>query len=284
MAGMTRTHSLAPLFIRVALGLTFIWAGMGKLFAEFPVSGEDAARLANWGQLEKAKPKTPPEEPAKVPEKPTDIPKDRPVPKEPLPETEKPGGRSGMSDPTRAAIVLAGFQNEYAAADFAEPVKTRRVNGIALMIYKAANPQADAEGNKPFPLWPPAMATGRWPVYLAWAVAITELAGGGLLLVGLLARLAAAGVAGVMLGAMWLTEFGPAIQSGKTILGFIPDRGHDAVYAIALSPNGYVSLLWQLALLSMAVAVMALGPGSLALDNAMRPRASAPKPAPKPAA
>lgn len=283
MAAMTRTHSLAPLFIRVALGLTFIWAGMGKLFAEFPVSGEDAARLANWGQLEKAKPKTPPAEPTKEPEKPTDVPKDRPVPKEPLPETDKPGGRSGMRGTTDAVITLAGFQTEYTAEDFAEPVKTRRVNGIALLIYKAANPKPDAEGKAPFALWPRAMATGRWPVYLAWAVAITELAGGGLLLVGLLARFAALGIAGTMLGAMWLTEFGPAIQSGKTVLGFIPDKGREALYAISLSPEGYVTILWQLALLAMALAVVLVGPGSLAMDNAMRPKGPAPKPAPKPA-
>ncbi|MBL8885387.1 MAG: hypothetical protein JNK16_01900, partial [Phycisphaerales bacterium] len=39
--------SIAPLFLRLALSITFIWAGLGKMLADMPVRGERAAVLAN---------------------------------------------------------------------------------------------------------------------------------------------------------------------------------------------------------------------------------------------
>jgi hypothetical protein len=80
--------------------------------------------------------------------------------------------------------------------------------------------------------------------------------------------------------AIWLTEIGPAIQSGNTILGFLPIR---EAYAVALSPNGYVTLMWQVALLSIALALTTLGAGKLSLDAALF-GAGSHKPAPKPPA
>lgn len=255
-----RSSSLAPLLLRLSLGVTFLWAGMGKLFAEFPVSGEQAAYLANHHALEK------------VPARPGDP---------PVSEPKAPSG--GASAAPAHGTTLVAFQGPqtFSAADFPDPVQTRRVNGIALMLRGAANPAPREDGSTPFPLWPKVAGEGRWPIVAAWCVAITELAGGGLLLVGLLTRLAALSVAGAMTGAIWLTEVGPAIQSGKTALGFLPVR---ETYAVALSPGGYVSLLWQVALLTSALAVALLGPGMLAMDSAMFGRAPSPKPAPpKPA-
>src|SRR5690606_33209558 len=40
---------VAPLLLRVALAITFIWAGLGKVAATMPVSGQAAATLANMG-------------------------------------------------------------------------------------------------------------------------------------------------------------------------------------------------------------------------------------------
>mgnify|MGYP005838202843 CR=1 FL=1 len=278
MPSLSRSQSLAPLLLRLALGVTFLWAGMGKLFAEFEVSGARAARLANWGALER--PPAPPPEvvppavvpPGGIPTPSGTAPNGRPVPREPLPPAE-PG--TGRIRPVYA-------QTDYTAADFPSPVRTRRVNGIALMLHQAANPAPREDGTTPMALWPAFAAGGRMPVYLAWAVAITELAGGGMLILGLFTRLAALGIAGTMLGAVWLTEIGPAIQSGKTILGVLPARAD--LYAIALAPDGYVTLLWQAALLAGALAIVLLGSGALAIDNAMRSAPPAPKPAPKPAA
>ncbi len=278
MPSLSRSQSLAPLLLRLALGVTFLWAGMGKLFAEFEVSGARAARLANWGALERA-PSTPPEvtpptvvPPGGVPAPSGTTPDARPVPREPLPPAE-PG--SGRIRPVFAST-------DYTAADFPSPVRTRRVNGIALMLHQAANPPPREDGSTPMALWPAFAAGGRMPVYLAWAVAITELAGGGMLLLGLLTRLAALGIGGTMLGAMWLTEIGPAMQSGKAVLGVLPSRPD--LYSVALAPDGYVTLLWQFALLACALAIVLLGSGALSLDNAMRSAPPAPKPAPKPAA
>jgi hypothetical protein len=41
--------SIAPIFLRIAIGVTFVWAGLGKLEGEMRVSGEPAAILANMG-------------------------------------------------------------------------------------------------------------------------------------------------------------------------------------------------------------------------------------------
>jgi len=234
---------------------------MGKLFAEFPVSGDQAAYLANHHALEK------------LPARPGDPPVNEPK--------TSPGGAT--SGPARGGTLVA-YQGPpaFTAADFPEPVQTRRVNGIALMLRASANPAPREDGSTPFPLWPKIAGEGRWPIVAAWCVAITELAGGGLLLVGLLTRLAALGIAGAMAGAVWLTEVGPAIQSGNTVLGFLPVR---ETYAVALSPGGYVSLLWQCSLLAGALAVALMGPGLLAMDSAMFGRPATAKPAPaKPAA
>lgn len=296
----TRPTSAAPFLLRLVLGITFLWAGMGKLFAEFPASGERAARLANWGVLPLTRPAavSPPPLPRSTPPTPTmsdphPDPDARPVPTEPLPETDAPERTKGRSpagvpptnprrgDSDAARITLARYQGTGAIPeDFPDPVPVRRVYGIALMVYNAAHPAPNSAGITPMPLWPKAAASGRWPVYFAWGAAIAELAGGGLLLLGLLTRLAALSIAGTMLVAVWLTEIGPALQSGRALMGFLPAYADG--YKVALSPDGYVTLLWQLALLSMALAISMLGPGMLALDLAMAPRAAPAPRAPKP--
>ena len=60
--------------------------------------------------------------------------------------------------------------------------------------------------------------------------------------------------------AMWLTQIGPAIQSGNTWLGFLPmnDPWNVATYSV---------FLWQLALLAAGLALAFSGPGTLSLDR-----------------
>jgi uncharacterized membrane protein YphA (DoxX/SURF4 family) len=41
--------SIAPLFLRLVLAVTFLWAGFGKVLEKMPVSGQRAATLANMG-------------------------------------------------------------------------------------------------------------------------------------------------------------------------------------------------------------------------------------------
>lgn len=275
--------SVAPIFLRVALGVTFIWAGAGKVFKEGPVSGEDAAILANLGVVAAA-PKTAPTPatpapvidpaPASTPTTPPAAPADAgktsggPPALMRLVQTTPDG-----STPTAGGNQLgpAAATGSYTAEDFPSTVNVRMVHFLTLSLVRSAHP-AD---NK-MPLWPPPLAQGRWPVYLAWAVALTELVGGCWLVLGLFTRFAAFGIAGVMLGAMWLSQFGPAIHAKSTYLGFIPKHG-----AFEMNNCGmplYMTLMWQFMLFCGAMALFFTGSGALAVDRALFGRSSPSKP------
>lgn len=249
--------NLAPIFLRLALGLTFIWAGAAKVFDERPVRGEDAAALANLGVLAAAPKTAPAAEPVPAPAA------------APAQEPQKPaGGPPALMQLVPQAAPAAG----YTAADFPGDVNVRALHtSLTLRLLAAARPP---EGR--MPLWPPRLGEGKWPVYAAWAAALTELVGGCWLVLGLFTRLAALGLTGVMVGAMWLTQFGPAIQSGSTYLGFIPRQA-----AFAVNECGtpvYATLWWQVALLGGALALFFAGSGALAIDRALFGGAAPSKP------
>lgn len=154
-------------------------------------------------------------------------------------------------------------QNTPSAEASKAPTPTvRRVWGLALRIHSAANPGVDDSGKPRMKLWPASLGSGNWPRYFALAVVIAELGGGVLVGLGLLTRLGAAALAGVMLGAMWLDQIGPAMQAGTTVLWLLP--AHDAWDVAAWRP-----LLWQFALLCCAGAVVLLGAGAPSLDRAL---------------
>lgn len=72
--------TLPSFLLRLVLGITFIWAGTGKLMGTMRVSGDDAARLANMGVLlDPVSPESTPTDPDPDPEQP-------PQPQAPLPE------------------------------------------------------------------------------------------------------------------------------------------------------------------------------------------------------
>ncbi len=247
--------SVTPLLLRVALGITFVWAGAGKVLETMPVQGEAAAALANMGVLT----------PTSV--SPTSAARED-VPSRTLPPT--------LIQPAEKPAAPAA--KKYSAADFPNPVEVKRLYGIALLIDSCAHP-SDVDGTARMALWPPNAARGMWPSILAWAVALTELIGGFLLLVGLFTRLSALGIAGTMLGAMWLTVIGPAIQSGATRFGFLPDYP-------AFDIEKWKNLLWQFGLFMSALGLFFAGPGALAADRMLFPRSlpvSKPKPAAAPA-
>lgn len=215
---------VSPIFLRVLLAVTFIWAGMTKVVAvEMPVTSQNAEALVAIGAIEEA---------------------DRPDPD---------GDGGGM--------------------------KVRNVNGVALTVYTAANPGQYPEGHdragedRPT-TWPPALGSGPWPVALAWTVALTEIIAGAFLLVGFLARIAGAAVAGTMLGAMWLSQFGPAIQEGATKLGFLPDHS-------LMSIQPWQTLMWQFALLMAGMAVLFAGAGAASMDRVLFSRKDKKKGDPK---
>lgn len=294
--------SLAPLFLRFALALTFLWAGVGKFAATMPVEGEPAAILANYGVIPNPNsPATPaPETPddAPAPEEQTETPGEA-TPENPL-ESDEPAETPDEDEPTEEArvdSVAGGAQAPPAmlvalqeapsptrarAEDFPEPVEVRRWAGLVLALHSAIHPGLDPETSEPrMQLWPdldPATDYDPWPRYAAIAVALTEVGAGVLVAIGLLTRLGGLSLAGVMAGAMWLTVIGPAMQSGNTHLFVLP--AHDPY-----DPEAWTKPLWQLSLLCSGLALAFIGPGSLSLDRLLlggpRRRPAPPPPKPK---
>lgn len=249
--------SYAPVFLRAVLAITFLWAGLGKVFATFPVKGEPAAVLANLGVITPniAPPPAPPSDPG------------QPIP---TPGAAIPSSHSrGLFTLAQTAPVTSG-PAQFTADDFAEPVKVRRVWGIALRIHTAANPPTKADGTPGSSTWPKALASGLWPKYLALAVVFAELAAGLAVALGLFTRLSGLSLAGVMLGAVWLDQCTPAIQAGSTFLFVLPN--HDL-----WSVDGWRPLLWQFSLFSCAMALALIGPGVMSADRAIEAMRSAGK-------
>lgn len=310
--------TLPSLMLRLVLGVTFVWAGTGKLIGTYEITGDDAARLANMGVMP-----TPivaaPVPPIKV----DDLPANTPAPESRLPDPatdktipaqvtppatddakspavtpaqtpiEKPAEKTAEeikanaervmenavekvnektggvvpppADPTSSQFELKSVQYNratYAGSDFPEPMQTKRVYSIALMISRAADPGLTPDSQPIELLAPSKLASKPWPTTLAWTAAITELVCGVLLIFGLFTRLSALGTLSVMLVAMWMTQVGPAIiQQQDAILGFIPR------IADPWSPAAYSVLLWQFALAGMSVAVMFLGSGAVGIDR-----------------
>lgn len=271
--------ALAPLFLRLALALTFVWAGLGKFVYRFEVQGEQAAILANYGVLPNPHAPVRAAPPAETP----------PADAEPTPEDTTPPGASDQPQsfaPPRQSSSLVSWQAESpvlaTAADFSEPVSVRGWAGLVLLLHSAIHPGLNAEDSSPRrPLWidfDPKTDYDPWPKYAALAASATELVGGVLIGIGLLTRLSALGVAGVMLGAIWLTVIGPAIQSGQTVLGILPDH---AVF----DNEAWTGPMWLLSLLCCSLALCFAGPGTLSVDRLLLggpPKPPPPKPAPPP--
>jgi uncharacterized membrane protein YphA (DoxX/SURF4 family) len=246
--------NVPPLLLRAMLGVVFLWAGLGKVSNITEMPGEAAAVLANMGVIKGPSSVVPPAAPVPTP---------APAKQAPA-KPSAPTGKSGRID-GGPAVWLASqpvTEPKYTAADFPQPVRIRQVYGLAVAIKNAADPVAAAGEPAPMRLWPAQLGHGNWPVYQAWAVAMTELAGGCCLILGLLTRFWALAVAGVMLGAIWLTQLGPAMQSGKAVLWILP------AYP-TFDTRAWQPLLFQFSLLMAALALAFCGPGRASLDTAL---------------
>lgn len=252
----TLGHRVAPVLFRLALGATFIWAGHGKVLTKSSYTPDDLAALANMGvsaAIAAARPgvaapaptpsTNPPASPA--PAKSGD-------PSAPLPEpASSPGGA------LVASTTIGG--RHFTGADFDAGANLAGLYRVALLLRNAAaDPTPREDGSRPMRLWPSAIGEGAWPARLAWAVAITELVGGCLILVGFLARMAAIGVFGVMLGALWLATLGPAINAPKSFLVVLPDLA---------AFQAWQSFALQMCALACAFGVFTLGAGWLSVDG-----------------
>lgn len=273
--------SMPSLVLRVLLAVVFIWVGLGMVTQRVGVSGQDAARLANMGVIRPATASPPP------------APEDGSVDGEAAgPDAAKvePGlGGVVRGGEHRVGVGVAGlgggmvsvaWQAEvddgsgekkaappepavvYTADDFPDEVRVRRMWEVALLIQDAAMPPDGADGSHARGIWPQALGEGQWPRWQAVAAASTALGAGLLLVMGLLTRLAALGLMAVTAGAMWLLELGPAVQSGETVLGFLPD------YA-AFDAQAWGPLVLGFALFMAALALLLGGPGRPSVDHAL---------------
>lgn len=261
--------NVPPLLLRAMLGVIFLWAGLGKVSNITEMPGEAAAVLANMGVIKGPSSVAPPSTPLPTPAPDKQAP-DKQTPDKQAPAKQAPAkppaptGKSGRIDEGPAVWLASQGVTEpkYTAADFPQPVRIRQVYGLAVAIKNAAEPVAAAGEPAPMRLWPAQLGQGQWPVYQAWAVAMTELAGGCCLILGLLTRFWALALAGVMLGAIWLTQLGPAMQSGKTVLWILP------AYQ-TFDTRAWQPLLFQFSLLMAALALAFCGPGRASLDTAL---------------
>ncbi|MEM7622598.1 MAG: DoxX family membrane protein [Planctomycetota bacterium] len=292
------TVNIAPLFLRFALAVTFIWAGLGKIVGEMPVSGPQAAALANMGvtipPAEATQPQPEPTEAEPRTDAPAAMPSGGEASVDPAPLSEAAGMRTVAfiqpdpaqpettdPDPTSAGDPAADVTSEiteddaesgtspdpttqsFFASDFPGDRMVPRVYGLALLTKSAASPIERADGTTGAPIWPAWAADGNTPVIIAWVAAITELLVGVFLLLGFLSRCNGFTVAVIMGTAMWLTEIGPAIQSGGALYGFLPSG------RVWYEPAAWMQLLWQLAILMMGLSLTFSGGGTLALDRAL---------------
>lgn len=282
----------APLILRVLLCATFLWAGLGKILTETNLSPTEAAALAEMGIAVRANPPAQPDITDQLPSFAVPDPETTPEPPaEDPPATEQTDPAESSSEPATpeespaedtgdaprfsleeiallpVAFTPAGTQPP-ATPHTARPINfphggtVKSVHRLSLLIHRAGHPGLDTESNPIRPIWPKAFSDGAWPPTLAWAAAVSEVLFALTLLVGLLTRLSALAIAGVMGTAMWLTQIGPAIQDGTARLGFLP--GHDIFNAAAWQPFG-----WQLSLFIVALALVCTGSGPIGFDRLM---------------
>jgi uncharacterized membrane protein YphA (DoxX/SURF4 family) len=279
--------TLPTFLLRLALAIIFLWAGIGKIVGTTTTQGDNAARLANLGVTFLAD--TPPETPSDS-EPESDLPAE---PVNPLPDSESleneadpadslPATDDRMPPATPETQEDEGTDSEShvlqtpnytfthvvqstapaVGSDYPDPVRIKNLYKITLLLDNATSPGLTEDSQPITPTMPSWMGSGKMPVYAAWATAITEIAAGLFLLIGLLTRLSALSLTIVMLVAIWTTNIGPAaLQSSDAILGFIPHA------ADPWNPAAYSTLLWQFSIIIMSLSVFLLGAGPLSMDR-----------------
>jgi uncharacterized membrane protein YphA (DoxX/SURF4 family) len=279
----TKLVSIAPFFLRLALGTTLIWSSLGVLNTKVTVSSGQGAILAKMGvipetgavvpdpvQSPEVRPESPPLQapvlkPVTPPEK---LPPGKPAEAEPKEEQSEP--KEEVVEPAEAPpahmVSLAQLRLGTAVDG---PAVVKRVDLNAVRMYEGAFPEARADGVMPPSIWPQAMAKEKRPVYGSWTVTILQLVGGVLILGGLFTRL------GAFLGLMttgvvvWLSLLGPAIQSGSATLGFLPTAGAWEVNAASEFVHG--ALLWGFLMICSCLSLLSLGGGAISLDAVLFP-------------
>ena len=246
-----------PILLRLVLAATFIYAGAGKFLGEVTLTPEQASRLDAIHNAAPMPAPTPPAAPvgdettASRPPMVLLVQESQTAEPEPQPE----------SQPTAPADADTGADAvDPDSPEFTTPVPTHRmVDMLTIMIHTNATPNDEGKA-----LLPGFMASGKWPIWIANTVAVTELLGGIMVLIGLLTRLWSLGIAGVMVGALWMTSIGPVVVMGQPGWpGFF-----EVLPAIdGFSSQGWQAWLWQASLLAGSLSLACLGAGGLSLDR-----------------
>lgn len=246
---------LPPILLRLALAATFIWSGSGKFWGPVNLTPEQEATLSAI----KAGGATAPDPSAESP----DPAVDQAAPGEPM--ALAPGYQLVLVQNTPDAEPGADHDanSQEQPTDDSAASSYHTVDFIALLIHAQATPNEDGKS-----LLPAFMGQGKWPIRLAYAVGVTELLGGIMLLLGLFTRLWALALFGVMIGALWMTSIGPVvIYSVSGWPSFFP-----VLPAIdQFSPAAWQSWLFQLNVLTGSLALACLGAGGVSLDRLFFP-------------
>ena len=253
--------SIIPTLARLVLALAFISVGYNKLFKKADFSAEEATILQKHG-ISVSPPAEPQEEtegvqlvlaslqppPADEPETP---PADEPTPP---PADEEPAETTPEEDPDTGLI--------------SEPLDVPELDEVPSALEPADDPAeapapadvAPAEAGRALSLFKITVLMDKGGItdttlctYGAWLAAVTEFAGGILLLLGLLSRLWGLGLAFAMGMAVYLTTW-DAVTSTR------PDL-------FAENLGDYNRLFAQLGLGLLAFGIFLTGPGPLSLDR-----------------
>lgn len=250
--------AVTPLLLRVVLAVTFLYAGMGKFWGPIELTPEQVASL----DAIQADAPSPPasEEPARPPA-----------------EDNPPDGETPAPPPAGSGTTTMNPHSEFLTGEqAAQPLLMRVQDGMTATIERVpstyhvvdlltiiidAQATPDDSGRA---LLPSFMGHGKWPRWIAIAVGVIELVGGVMMVIGLFTRLWALGLAGVMIGALWMTSIGPVVIMNEpgwpSFMPFLP-----AVQDF--SQSAWQTWLWQFALLCVALSVACLGAGRPSLDH-----------------
>lgn len=245
MSSPGRSTLIAPLFLRLTLGFTMLWTGMGLVSATFSPTETELRALEEMSAIRKPSPAS-----------------DGPIAPAP---SKQPSVDTSRPDPTGPEPGDASPALMKISSQLPEAGPMPRVYRIALQSLKVAAPESTID--RPRPLWPVAAAEGEWPKFIAWTIAIGSVVAGSMFIAGLFVRVC--GFVGVFLIGvpLWLFTIAPSIQAGTSRFGFIPGGGTwdlDAAGQLVHAPS-----MWALLQIGACLALLFSGAGYLSLDRAL---------------
>lgn len=251
--------SVPPVLLRITLAMTFIWAGASKFMAPMALSPEQEATL-----LEIRSGVTPTNAPS---ESESDFDDSAPAELGDDPVAMERGFTLTLvQDGDAPTETPAESLDAAPPADAdASPTYTGK-DVLTINIKEMATPNAEGKA-----LLPAFMGRGKMPIWIALSVSLAELIGGVLVLLGLLTRVSSLMIAGVMVGAIWLTSIGPVVMYGNpgwpSFMPILPALNYATAETAMGTFAAWQSWCFQLAMLMASLSLACLGPGSISLDR-----------------